>query len=257
MSRIRTADLSDSRERVLVIPGLGGRPGLMESFAPKLFAGLRPIVFDHYGDCAEDGVEGLAERAFRLLEDEESEPRPAFVCGESFGGTLALTIARRHPERVRGLILLSAFGRYPGLGGRIRRLGMRVWRLVGDEVAARVFRLWRPLSMSAMLGSRPSVEVKAAYLDEADLHLPSYRAKCELALAFDARPWLREIACPTLIVTGSRDPAVPVSAGRELSRSIPNARLHQLPGSHLVHFVRADEVRTLIADWIREECHLQ
>ena len=48
----------------------------------------------------------------------------------------------------------------------------------------------------------------------------------------DARPWLGDIQAPTFILTGSFDPVVPVEAGKELARTLPNARLFQLPGGH-------------------------
>jgi hypothetical protein len=45
---------------------------------------------------------------------------------------------------------------------------------------------------------------------------------------------------------------VPTRAGVELAARIPNARLVRLPGSHLVHVRRADEVGRRLADWVRE-----
>jgi pimeloyl-ACP methyl ester carboxylesterase len=80
----------------------------------------------------------------------------------------------------------------------------------------------------------------------------AYRTKAELSLTFDARPWLTSLACPTFVLTGSWDPVVPASAGRELARSIPDARLCSLPGGHLVHLVQAKRVGGLIADWAHD-----
>jgi pimeloyl-ACP methyl ester carboxylesterase len=51
------------------------------------------------------------------------------------------------------------------------------------------------------------------------------------------------------VLTGTWDPVVPASAGLELARTIPRATLHRLPGGHLVHLVRANQVGALIADW--------
>src|SRR5205814_1395839 len=92
--------------RVVIIPGLNGHPWLLMRYAPLLFPGWQAVAFNHHLDLAQDGVSGLASRALELIDPDE----PAFVCGESFGGTVALTLARHAPERVRGLILFSAFG---------------------------------------------------------------------------------------------------------------------------------------------------
>jgi poly(3-hydroxyoctanoate) depolymerase len=85
-----------------------------------------------------------------------------------------------------------------------------------------------------------------AYRRRPALHLQGYRAKCEVSLHFDARPWLDSINCPTFILIGTWDPGVPTRAGQELARRIPNARLHRLRGGHLAHLVRPAEAGHLI-----------
>jgi pimeloyl-ACP methyl ester carboxylesterase len=241
-----------SAGRILVVPGLDGHPRLLMAAAPRLFPGLRALPFDHGRDPAEGGVEGLAARALRVLDADPAGDAAAYVAGESFGGTIALTLARSHPERVRGLVLFSTFGWYPGVSAYASRLGMACWRLLGDRLAAPIFGLWRPVGVPGALGRRPPRALTRAYLARPRLHLPGYRAKSASALAFDARPWLGEIACPTLILIGTRDPVVPTHAGRELARRLPNARLHCLPGGHLVHIVRAAEAGALIARWMAD-----
>jgi 3-oxoadipate enol-lactonase len=241
-----------SAARVLVVPGLDGDPRLLMAAAPRLFPGLRALPFDHLRDAVEDGVEGLAARALRVLDADPAGDAPAYVSGESFGGTIALTLARRYPDRVRGLILFSAFGWYPGAWAYGSRLGMVCWRLLGDRLTAPLLALWRPVGVAGALGRRPPRALTRAYLARRSLHLPGYRAKSAVALAFDARPWLGEIACPALILIGTRDPVVPTRAGRELARRLPNARLHCLPGGHLAHIVRAPEAGALIARWLAD-----
>ena len=88
--------------RVLVIPGLNGHPGLLMRSAPLLFPEWSAVAFNHHLDLAVGGVEGLAARALGVLDDPDEK---VWVCGESFGGTVALTLAHLRPERVRGLIL--------------------------------------------------------------------------------------------------------------------------------------------------------
>jgi pimeloyl-ACP methyl ester carboxylesterase len=174
------------------------------------------------------------------------------VCGESFGGTAALTLTRRHPSRVRGLILLSAFGWYPSVFTSAAQLGLVLWRALGDQRAQHIFRLWRLLSLPIVLGVHCSRDVARAYRRRPPPHLPGYRAKCEVSLQFDARPWLDSISCPTFILTGTWDPVVPARAGQELARRIPNARLHRLPGGHFAHVVRPAEAGNLISGWVAD-----
>jgi pimeloyl-ACP methyl ester carboxylesterase len=238
--------------RVLVIPGLDGDPGLVRTAAPWLFRGMRVLPFDHRLDPMAGGVEGLAERALAVLDTDSETDAPAFVCGESFGGTAALTLARRHPARVRGLILLSAFGWYPSIFTCTPQLGLALWRVLGDRVAQHILQLWRPLILPLALGLPCSWEVARAYLRRPALHLPGYRAKCEVSLHFDARPWLDSINCPTFILIGTWDPVVPTRAGQELARRIPNARLHRLRGGHLAHVMRPAEAGHLISGWVAD-----
>jgi pimeloyl-ACP methyl ester carboxylesterase len=211
---------------------------------------MRVLPFDHRLDALMDGVEGLAERALEVLTSDPEADAPAFVCGESFGGTAALTLARRHPDRVRGLILLSAFGWYPAVSTRVPQLGLELWRKLGDQRAQYIFRIWRLLSLPIVLGVHSSRDVARAYRRRPPPHLPGYRAKCEVSLQFDARPWLDSISCPTFILTGTWDPVVPTRAGQELAERLPNARLHRLPGGHFAHVVRPAEAGKLISGWV-------
>src|SRR5579864_9773632 len=138
-----------SRPRVLVIPGLDGTTELWQSVASTVLAGLRPVWFDHSHDRADDGLDGLARRAIATLDDAEDE-QPVYVCGESFGGPIALTLARRYPERVRGLILISTFGWFQGRASL--RAGLTAWRVLGDRAAERTLRLTHPLTVAGALG---------------------------------------------------------------------------------------------------------
>ena len=95
-------------------------------------------------------------------------------------------------------------------------------------------------------------ELFQSYISRPRAHFDAYRTKAELSLTFDARPWLGTLACPTFVLTGTWDPVVPASAGRELADRIPNATLHSVRGGHLVHLVQANRVGGLIADWARD-----
>jgi magnesium chelatase accessory protein len=219
---------------------------MMMRWAPALFPGWQASAFDHHQDLAYGGVEGLADRALRLAGDS----RP-YVCGESFGGTVALTMARLAPERVAGLILFSTFGWYPS---RLARRGVRalaLWSFLGGRVGTGLYRAGRMASLLTQFGPGLSPELLQSYICRPRAHVAAYRAKAELSLTFDARPWLGTLDTPAFILTGSWDTVVPASAGRELARRMPRASLHRLRGGHLVHLVHAEHVGHLISEWVR------
>jgi pimeloyl-ACP methyl ester carboxylesterase len=234
---------------VLIIPGLNGHPGMLLRAAPQLFPNWSANGFNHHLDLAEGGVEGLAERALAELQAQDA---PCFVCGESFGGTVALTLAHLAPERVRGLVLLSAFGWHPSMLARRGVGALAVWSFLGGRVSSRAYRAGRLVTLPTHLGLRFSAGLFQSYMERPRSHVVAYRTKAELSLTFDARPWLGAIKTPTFVLSGSWDPVVPASAGRELARRLPNATLHTLSGGHLVHLVHAERVGQLISDWARD-----
>ena len=237
------------KARVLVIPGLDGDPALARVAAPRLFRDLRVLPFDHRLDAMAGGIDGLAERALAVLDRDSEADTPAFICGESFGGTAALTLAHRYTARVRGLILLSAFACYPSAFSPPPRLGLVLWRVLGDRGAEHFLRLWRPLSLR--LVGDTLVGRRRAELSALRASVPARLSrKCEVSLSFDARPWLGAIQCPTLVLTGTLDLVVPTRAGAELARLIPQARLHRLRGGHLAHMARPAEAGQLCG-WVR------
>jgi pimeloyl-ACP methyl ester carboxylesterase len=107
-------------------------------------------------------------------------------------------------------------------------------------------------SLPTQLGFRFSAALFASYISRPRADVIAYRAKAELSLTFDARPWLATLDAPAFLLTGRWDPVVPASAGRELARRMPNATLYTLGGGHLVHLVHAERVGQLISNWARE-----
>ena len=82
----------------------------------------------------------------------------------------------------------------------------------GEEIAA----------LSRYQRHSASADVAAAFLD--------------LDLTSDARPFLRSLTMPTLVLHRRGDRTVPIGRGRQLASLLPNARFVALPGdSHLPH----------------------
>ena len=212
MTVTASASTENVTPRVLVIPGMDGQTGLWRSVAASVLDGLRPVRFDHSGDRAEGGLDGLAERALRALDGDLDPDVPAYVCGE---------IIRRTDRALRGLVLLSTFGWYPArLTGR---LGLAAWRQLGQSLSRRLLGLTHLLTVPAALGLRAPGDVTRTYLRRPLVDSHAYLAKCELAVQFDAREWLREIRPRALVLAGTSDSVVPLAAGQALARHLPDA----------------------------------
>jgi pimeloyl-ACP methyl ester carboxylesterase len=156
------------------------------------------------------------------------------VLGYSFGGTVALELVRRHPDRVARLVLCSTV---PGMPGalpnpavvammlnplryyNLRAAEVMVPRIAGGRTARDTHRLRDDLSR------RQS-------------HPPSVRGYTYQLLAvstFSAWPWLHRLPHPTLVLHGQGDPVAPVLNARLMSKAMRNARLHVISdGGHLV-----------------------
>lgn len=191
---------------------------------------------------------GLAERAWACVAALPPD-EPLFVAGESFGGPVALELARAHRERLAGLILLSTFGRFPPRHAWYRRPGLALWRLLGDRVAEALVFAFRPLELPAQFGPGLTWALAREFLRLPPSLGPAFREKCRLALEFDATPWLAELDLPALVVVPRWDPAVPVEAGLALAAALPRATLLRLPAGHLAHLAFPDLVGRAIQGW--------
>ncbi|MFD0661594.1 alpha/beta fold hydrolase [Thermocatellispora tengchongensis] len=161
----------------------------------------------------------------------------AAVAGISAGGRVAVTMAARHPDLVRRLILQSAVGFLPYPDRRTRIGAGIVFRAGAEAVTWAAVRLLMRLAPSAglrlMLGSlsaRPGAEVVAglAEQDRATLvqlfrHMRSGRGF--LADLRPVPPPAVRIAQPALVIASRHDASVPLAHAESLAETIPGARL--------------------------------
>ena len=109
-------------------------------------------------------------------------------------------------------------------------MGLAAARVLGNRLSRRVLELSHPLTVPGALGLDAPPHVTRAYLRRPLGDVGAYRAKCELTLHFDARPWLHEIRTRTVVLAGASDPVVPLAASQRLARSLPGARFHAMAG---------------------------
>jgi pimeloyl-ACP methyl ester carboxylesterase len=173
---------------------------------------------------------------------------PFVAVGASMGGYCALAIARRAPERLRGLLLTgtrAAADTPERRAGRedtirlIRAAGARgLWddmrpRLLPEDAASAVVEKARLLA----LAQEPDALVAAV---EAIRDRP------------DSTDVLRRLPAPLLVVIGTEDPYVQVDEARRLAGEAPNGRLVVLDAGHLASLQRPGDFNRELEAFLEE-----
>ena len=185
-------------------------------------------------------------------------PPNALVCGWSLGALVALQLARRHPERVRALLLLSPTPRFCAAddwphGVPARVLADFAGQLETDAAAllarframmcrgdAHERRLRRELGSPVAPAARPADR-------------QALREGLDVLRTTDLRDALAGIAAPALVVHGNADQVVPADAGIWLAANLPRAHAHILDAcGHLPFRSQPEACATLVRQFAGE-----
>jgi 3-oxoadipate enol-lactonase len=224
---------------VVIVPGIDGAGYLFGPVIERLKAGGWGVSLVEHCDEAEwlGGDPSIGPVAARIgnAMDEAGFAR-AIVCAESFGGMPALEFARRMPERVAGMVLCGAFAWLPFRARRslLRVVSPAIGRaasLIPTPAMRLAARVWHPL-----VRRRDPAELRDRARHSHVSSAACAWAKIRVSMDFDARGWLKEIRTRTIVITGDRDPVVPVTCARQLAANIPCAELVVVPDAgHLAH----------------------
>jgi pimeloyl-ACP methyl ester carboxylesterase len=151
----------------------------------------------------------------------------AHVLGHSFGGALALELARRHPQLVRTLILV---GGYAGWAGSLSDADVEQRLAFALEAAERLPDSFDPESMPGLFSEKLSPEAAASLRTIMSESRPVATRTMAHALAeADLRNSLASIRVPTLLIHGDADQRSPVKVGVDLQSRLPISSLLVLP----------------------------
>lgn len=196
----------------------------------------RVVAMDHRGH----GRGIRSRRPFRL-EDcaddvaaliDQLELGPSIVAGYSMGGPIAQLLWRRHPSKVKGLVLCATAARFAvrrEFGGLMAVAGYGLsLALAGIPYQA------RQLGVSYVLRNRLSMAGTAEWaLREWERNDPAAIIQAGLALGrFDSRGWIGEVDVPTAVVVTTLDTSVSPNRQRRLAQRIPGAATFDVEGTH-------------------------
>ncbi|BBZ64453.1 alpha/beta fold hydrolase [Mycolicibacterium monacense] len=243
---------------------LHGLPGTSEDFDPLIpkLPGLHLVSIDRPGFGwsrggwlpYQDQIEVVHAVLNRL------ELAPAILVGWSFGGSLALGVARRYPEDVARMVLIA-----PAAGG------MRSY--TRDLVQARYLQFsQQPVVKSVISRTYGNIATRvSAYFGARGAFAPApvdptYQ---ERLLAVSLTPgnldafsrdqleynatmqWLddevAEVRVSSTVIAAEGDQLVPVEHARRLAKTLPHTELITVDGNHMIPYTHPD----VVADEIR------
>ena len=237
---------SGSGEPLLMHHGGESHKGQYAAFAPLLAAGIRSISYDQrdVGDSfsAADPytIGDIADDCVQLMDALGIEK--AHVMGFSYGGIVALHVARRHPDRVRTLIAGAAPASYAVMADAAKEI---IARPPAERAELMLQALFSPQGQAdaELVGSaRRALSGGSAAPD-------SNRIGALRTHVLDEQ--LAAITAPTLLVYGSDDPLAPPATGRFIADRIPDARLEIIEGGrHGLTSEFKEPVAALVSEFV-------
>ena len=196
-------------------------PGFGRSGKPGHF----PYTIEGYGDFIESFLElagrdwpGGLERVSVVVHD---------------WGSVGLTFAQRHPERVERLVVINAV---PFLAGYRWHRTARIWRtaLLGELLMGATTR--RTLRISTRESNVTPGPLPEAWMDSVLAHFDQGTQRAILRLYRSSPPetlagagaGLGELKMPALVVWGQADPYIPARFGRAYGRALAGSELLEL-----------------------------
>jgi 3-oxoadipate enol-lactonase len=140
------------------------------------------------------------------------------VCGNGFGGTVALAFALNYQHRIRKLLLADVAAAFP-------EQGKAAFRTMAEKVAQEGMASIAPIAASRVyhsdyLTQHPAViEERRRVL--AAIDPVAFTAACEFLIDCDLVPRLASLRLPTLVVYGELDQATPPALNEIIAAKIP------------------------------------
>ncbi|HXW07657.1 MAG TPA: alpha/beta fold hydrolase [Vicinamibacterales bacterium] len=229
---------------MVLVPGMDGTGDLFYRQVPQLARAYRVATY-----ALRDATPSMALLVddLRQIVDAVSPGRRAIVIGESFGGTLSLSFALAHPERVHALMILNSF---PYFAPRFRLwlaiAGLRLlpWGAMTLVRRATAARLHSPHTHRAEIRRFLELTTRTTF--------EGYQHRFQALTRYDVRDRLGEIVCPTLFLASEHDHLVPsVAQARLMAARVPRATMQVLTGhGHICLIAPGVDLAAILAGWL-------
>ena len=239
-------------EPLFLIHGIGAARDAWRFMIPKLTQYFTVITYDLRGH----GESPLASNEFGLNElvadlervRERTGFEQAHFAGHSLGGMIGPAYARKYPQRVLSLGLLST------AAGRTDEDSTKVWSVVKAMEAKGIPQVLETLVdrwfTDNFIAAQP--EIIQRRLDQVvntnpEIFLNVFR----IYASTEMMPWLNEISVPCLVLTGENDGGCNPRLNRLIVQALPNSQLVILPEyKHSILLEAGDQVSHYMINFI-------
>ena len=178
------------------------------------------------------GMDDLADDAAELIRAQGTGP--VHFVGLSMGGMTAQSLAARHPGLVRSIVVANSAASYD-------EAARAMWQARIDTVLANgvppiadgALQRWFTPEFRADLANGGAARVARLRAVLEATPAEPYAAACAAVAGIALDEGNARIACPTLVIAGSRDEATPPAMSQAIADRIPGARLASLDAAHL------------------------
>jgi pimeloyl-ACP methyl ester carboxylesterase len=225
---------------VILLHGWLGSWGLWQDTMTTLGKSYRTYALDFWG-FGESGkkrntyaVQDFVSLVNQFMDQLGIERAP--LVGHSMGGTVSLSVALQHPEKVSKVVIIGSPIAGSSLALPLKFAGYRVSAFMLFHMMG-AFRLAMRLA-SAFICRDP----KFPDMMDKDLSrttLESFLTSIATLRRTDLRPDLNKITIPTMGMFGDRDNIVNPRQGQVMKEGIPSARIERFKNAG--HFIMLDE----------------
>ena len=218
---------------IILVPGIDGTALLFYRQVPALARRFDVVSFP-LPNADRMTMASLADDLVTLIEEVSDDG--AILCGESFGGALAMTAALARPDVVRGLVIVNSF---PYLDQRLR---LAVTPPLLRAMPWGAMPLVRRFTASKLHSAHALPEDLLEFRERAKaIERNGYIRRLESLRDLDLRAQLTDIRCPTTFLAGDADRLLPsVRWARYMHDRVPGSELEILRGYGHVCLINHD-----------------
>jgi 2-hydroxymuconate-semialdehyde hydrolase len=176
--------------------------------------------------------------------------RKVSVVGNSFGGAIALALAKAHPERVNRLVLMGAAGINAPISEGLEKVWGYTPSLEAMKALMEVFAYDHSIITDDLVRMRYEASIRADVQPRFARLFPAPRQQGVEMLAL-AESDLAAITHKTLLIHGLNDQVIPVEWSRRMKSLLPNSTLHEFDQcGHWVQIEKAAQFTLVVSDFL-------